>query len=32
MELTLDLGGVRCTLSDTAGVRQETEDVIEKLV
>lgn len=30
LELTLDLGGVRCTLSDTAGVRQETEDVIEK--
>jgi tRNA modification GTPase len=30
LELTLDLGGVRCTLSDTAGVREETEDLIEK--
>lgn len=30
LELTLDLGGVRCTLSDTAGVRQESEDIIER--
>jgi tRNA modification GTPase len=30
LELTLDLGGVRCTLSDTAGVRGETDDLIEK--
>lgn len=30
LELTLDLGGVRCTLSDTAGVREETSDLIEK--
>ena len=30
LELTLDLGGVRCTLSDTAGVREETEDLIER--
>jgi len=30
LELALDLGGVRCTLSDTAGVREETEDIIEK--
>mmetsp|Transcript_6906 Transcript_6906/g.9744 ORF Transcript_6906/g.9744 Transcript_6906/m.9744 type:complete len:672 (-) Transcript_6906:47-2062(-) len=31
LELTLDLGGVRCTLSDTAGVREEssTDDIIE---
>eukprot|EP00548_Thalassiothrix_antarctica_P016634 CAMPEP_0194197252 /NCGR_PEP_ID=MMETSP0154-20130528/77103_1 /TAXON_ID=1049557 /ORGANISM="Thalassiothrix antarctica, Strain L6-D1" /LENGTH=515 /DNA_ID=CAMNT_0038921907 /DNA_START=116 /DNA_END=1663 /DNA_ORIENTATION=+ len=30
LELALDLGGVRCTLSDTAGVREESEDIIEK--
>ena len=30
LELTLDLGGVRCTLSDTAGVREETDDLIER--
>lgn len=30
LELTLDLGGVRCTLCDTAGVREETDDVIER--
>lgn len=30
LELSLDLGGVRCTLSDTAGVREETSDIIEQ--
>ena len=30
LELTLDLGGVRCSLSDTAGVREETDDLIER--
>jgi tRNA modification GTPase len=30
LELTLDLGGVRCTLSDTAGVRDDSEDAIER--
>ena len=30
LELTLDLGGVRCTLSDTAGVRESTMDIIEQ--
>jgi tRNA modification GTPase len=30
LELTLDLGGVRCTLSDTAGVRENSEDIIEQ--
>ena len=30
LELTLDLGGVRCTLSDTAGVREESDDIIEQ--
>lgn len=31
VEVTLDLGGVRCIVSDTAGVREDgsTEDVIE---
>ena len=31
VEVTLDLGGVRCTISDTAGVREEgtTDDLIE---
>ena len=31
IEVTLDLGGVRCIVSDTAGVREEgsTEDIIE---
>ena len=26
----LNLGGIKCTLSDTAGVRQESSDVIEQ--
>ena len=30
LELTLDLGGVRCTLCDTAGVRESTLDAIER--
>ena len=30
LELNLDLGGVRCTLSDTAGVRDDSVDVIEQ--
>jgi tRNA modification GTPase len=30
LELFLDLGGVKCTLYDTAGVREETNDVIER--
>ncbi|GAX26972.1 tRNA modification GTPase [Fistulifera solaris] len=30
LELTLNLGGVKCILQDTAGVRTETEDTIER--
>lgn len=30
LELSLNLGGIKCTLSDTAGVRQESSDVIEQ--
>lgn len=30
LELTLDLGGVRCILSDTAGVREASDDIIEQ--
>jgi tRNA modification GTPase len=30
LELTLDLGGVRCTLSDTAGVHENSNDIIEQ--
>lgn len=30
LELTLDLGGVRCILSDTAGMRDSTSDMIEQ--
>jgi len=30
LELSLNLGGVRCTLSDTAGVREASDDVIEQ--
>lgn len=30
LELSLNLGGVRCTLSDTAGVREASSDVIEQ--
>ena len=31
LELALDLGGIRCALSDTAGVREETSDSIEQV-
>lgn len=30
LELTLNLGGVKCILQDTAGVRTETDDSIER--
>ncbi|GAX11181.1 tRNA modification GTPase [Fistulifera solaris] len=30
LELTLNLGGVKCILQDTAGVRTETDDTIER--
>ena len=29
LQISMDLGGVKCTLQDTAGVRTETEDVLE---
>jgi tRNA modification GTPase len=29
LSISLDLGGVKCTLQDTAGVRTETQDVLE---
>jgi len=29
LSVSLDLGGVKCTLQDTAGVRTETKDVLE---
>jgi len=29
LSVSLDLGGVKCTLQDTAGVRSQTEDVLE---
>ena len=29
LEVSMDLGGVKCTLQDTAGVRTETDDVLE---
>ncbi len=29
LTVSLDLGGVKCTLQDTAGVRTETQDVLE---
>ena len=31
LELSLDLGGVRCTLCDTAGIRRDTNDTIEQV-
>ena len=30
LQVTLELGGVKCILSDTAGVRDETSDLIEQ--
>lgn len=30
LEVTLDLGGAKCILQDTAGMREETEDSIER--
>lgn len=29
LQVSMDLGGVKCTLQDTAGVRSETEDILE---
>lgn len=29
LSISLDLGGVKCTLQDTAGVREKTDDVLE---
>jgi tRNA modification GTPase len=29
LQVSLDLGGVKCTLQDTAGVRRDTEDILE---
>lgn len=29
MQVSMDLGGVKCTLQDTAGVRSDTEDILE---
>ena len=29
LQVSMDLGGVKCTLQDTAGVRSDTEDILE---
>ncbi|KAL3943300.1 MAG: hypothetical protein SGBAC_002628 [Bacillariaceae sp.] len=29
LQVSMDLGGVKCTLQDTAGVRKDTDDVLE---
>lgn len=29
LQVTMDLGGVKCTLQDTAGVRKDTSDILE---
>lgn len=29
LQVSMDLGGVKCTLQDTAGVRSETDDILE---